>query len=135
MSHSQTTKRSFMDRYLAWFIKWMPDSFVICLSLTVLVAVLVLIFTDTPVWSPDLEQVSLVSAWAGSFWDLLAFTMQMTVLLATGHAVASSPPANRVLTWIASLPQTRGQMIALGATVATLLGFIHWGLGMMSSVL
>lgn len=124
----------FMERYLAWFQKWMPESFVICLGLTVIVAILAFIFTDTPVWSSDAETVSLVSAWTGSFWSLLAFTMQMTILLATGNAVASSPPATRVLSAIARLPRNRTQVILLGAVGAGLLGYIHWGLGMMGGI-
>ncbi|GAA2093708.1 MULTISPECIES: TIGR00366 family protein [Brevibacterium] len=127
-------KQRFMDRYLAWFLRWMPDSFVICLALTLIVGLLAFFLTGTPVWSPDQETTSLVSAWTGSFWDLLAFTMQMTVLLATGNAVATSPPAKLLLSRIASLPRTRAQMIVLGSVVAAALGFIHWGLGMMGGI-
>ncbi len=86
---------TFMDRYLAWFIRWMPESFIISLLLTAVVAILALVLTDTPVWSQDPETISLVSAWTGSFWNLLEFTMQMTVLVVTGSAVASSPPAKK----------------------------------------
>lgn len=135
---SQTTgapqKQRFMDRYLAWFIRWMPDSFVICLALTLLVGILAFFLTGTPLWSADAETTSLVSAWTGSFWDLLEFTMQMVVLLATGSAVATSPPAKRVLSRIAGIPRTRSQMIILGAVVAAALGFVHWGLGMMGGI-
>ena len=125
---------SFREKYIAWFIKWMPESFVICLSLTILVALLAYFLTDTPLLSTDPERVSLVSAWADSFWNLLAFTMQMTVLLASGSAVASSPPAQKVLSSIAKIPKTRVQAIVLGSVVAGGLGFIHWGLGMMAAI-
>lgn len=127
-------QQRFMDRYLAWFIRWMPDSFVICLALTLVVGILAFALTGTPVWSPDPESTSLVSAWTGAFWDLLAFTMQMVVLLATGNAVATSPPAKRLLSRIASIPRTRSQMIILGSVVAAGLGFVHWGLGMMGGI-
>lgn len=128
------TKPRFLDRYLAWFIRWMPDSFVICLALTIIVGGLALFLTDTPLWSADAEKVSLVSAWTGSFWNLLEFTMQMTVLLATGNAVATSPPAKRLLSWVARLPKTRAQVLILAGVVASLLGFVHWGLGMMGGI-
>ena len=131
---STPQKQRFIDRYLAWFVRWMPDSFVICLALTLLVAVLAAIFTDTPVWSGDPEAVSLVGAWTGAFWNLLEFTMQMVVLLATGTAVATSPPAKRVLARLAGLPRNRAQVIILGSVVAGGLGFIHWGLGMMGGI-
>lgn len=127
-------KPKFLDRYLAWFIRWMPDSFVICLALTIIVGALAFFLTGTSFWSSDAEEVTLVSAWTGSFWNLLEFTMQMTVLLATGNAVATSPPAKRLLTWVARIPKNRTQVIVLAGTVASLLGFVHWGLGMMGGI-
>lgn len=127
-------KPRFIDRYLAWFIRWMPDSFVICLALTLIVGALAIFLTGTPIWSPDSEKVTLVSSWTGSFWNLLEFTMQMTVLLATGNAVATSPPAKKMLTKVARLPKNRSQVIILAGIVASLLGFVHWGLGMMGGI-
>lgn len=127
-------KRTKMEAYIGFFIKWMPESFFICLMLTILVAVLALIFTDAPIWSFNPKTVSVVSAWRGGFWNLLAFTMQMTLLLATGNAVAASPPAQRLLAQLAKQPKTRTQFIILGAVVSALLGYIHWGLGMMGAI-
>lgn len=133
-SQKDSTQPNFMDRYLAWFIRWMPESFVICLALTVFVGALAYFATDTPFISTDPETANLVGAWYEGFWSLLAFTMQMTVLLATGSAVASSPPAQKVLTRIARIPNNRVQAILLGAISAALLGYIHWGLGMMGAI-
>lgn len=131
---SSKTRQPFIERYLEWFIKWMPESFIICLFLTIVVGTLAFFLTDTPFWSSDPEAVSLVSSWTGAFWNLLAFTMQMTVLVATGSAVASSPPAKKVLTKVARLPKNRSQAIILAAGCAGLLGFLHWGLGMMAAI-
>lgn len=130
----EASRSSFMDRYLAWFIRWMPESFVICLALTVAVGLFAFLATDTPIWSNDTEQVSVISSWADGLWSLLAFTMQMTVLLATGSAVASSPPAQKILTRIARIPRNRVQAILLGSIAAGLLGYVHWGLGMMGGI-
>lgn len=127
-------KPRFLDRYLAWFIRWMPDSFVICLALTLIVGALAFFLTGTPLWSSDSDTVTIVSSWTDSFWNLLEFTMQMTVLLATGNAVATSPPAKRLLTRVARLPKTRSQVIILAGVVGALLGFVHWGLGMMGGI-
>lgn len=127
-------KPRFLDRYLAWFIRWMPDSFVICLALTLIVGALAFFLTGTPLWSPDSDTVTIISSWTDSFWNLLEFTMQMTVLLATGNAVATSPPAKRLLTRVARLPKTRSQVIILAGGVGALLGFVHWGLGMMGGI-
>lgn len=135
----QPGKKKFIDSYIAWFDKWMPESFVICLGLTVLVAILALIFTDTSVFSlasfdKESGEVSLVSAWVGSFWSLLAFAMQMTILLATGNAVAASPPARRLLGAIARIPNKPWQFIMIGVVAASIFGYFRWGLGMMAGI-
>ncbi|MDR1241236.1 MAG: TIGR00366 family protein [Deltaproteobacteria bacterium] len=123
-----------MDSYIAWFIRWIPDSFFFCLGLTILVALLALGLTDVPLWSST-AKVNLVDSWTGKFWNLLAFTMQMTVLLVVGTAVAASPPAKKVLSWIARLPKTSTSVIIVGGIGAALLGYLHWGIGMMGGIM
>ena len=41
------------------------------------------------------------------FWNLLAFGMQMALIIVTGHALASSPPVKRILRLTASLAKPR----------------------------
>ena len=126
-------KASLMDRYIAWFEKWMPESLFICFILTLLIAFLAIILTDAPIIGSDVTK-GIIDGWAAGFWGLLAFTMQMTVLLATGSAVASSPPAKKALSKLAQIPKTRTQFFLVGAITAGLFGYIHWGLGMMVAI-
>lgn len=127
-------KRTFMDAYIDWFIRWVPNSFFFCLGLTALVAVCAWAFTDMPIYSFS-EKKNLVNAWTDNFWSLLAFTMQMTVLLVTGAAVAASPPVKKALAWIARLPKTPVQVVIVGVIGAALLGYLHWGIGMMGGIM
>lgn len=129
----ENIKMTKMDAYINWFIRWIPESFFICLMLTVLCTVLALTLTNTPFWKPG--SVNVVDAWVNGFWGLLAFTMQMTILLVTGAAVAASPPAKKVLSMIASRPQNASQVIITGAVGAALLGYLHWGIGMMGGIM
>lgn len=130
-------KKNAMDAYIDWFIKWVPESFFFCLALTVLVAILAYALCGTPLFSFDssADKVNLVNAWTGGFWSLLAFTMQMTVLLVTGSAVAASPPARKFLSMIARMPKNASQVVIIGAFGAALLGYFHWGLGMMGGIM
>ena len=75
----------FADR----FRRWLPDSLVFAILLTFLSAVLALIVVDgtTP--------TGVLDAWQKGFWDLLQFGMQMVLILATGYAIAISPPTWR----------------------------------------
>ena len=127
-------KRSFMDAYIEWCIRWIPDSFFFCLGLTALVVVCALIFTDTPFYSFTTKK-NLIDAWTGNFWALLAFTMQMTVLMVTGYAVAASPPVRRIFTAVAQIPKTPTQIIIVAAVTAWVAAYLHWGIGMMGSIM
>ncbi|CAK7060336.1 MAG: Putative short-chain fatty acid transporter [Desulfovibrio sp.] len=131
---STSQKRTFMDAYIEWFIRWVPDSFFFCMALTVLVVLLALCLTDMPFWSTT-QKANMVNAWTGKFWSLLAFTMQMTVLLVAGTAVAASPPAKRILSWIAKQPKTPLGVLMVGGIGAALLGYLHWGIGMMGGIM
>lgn len=134
MRKNTTNKKTFMDAYIEWFIRWVPDSFFFCMALTVLVVILALCLTDTPFWSTT-QKINLVNAWTGKFWNLLAFTMQMTILLVAGTAVAASPPAKKLLSWIAKQPKTPFGVLVVGGIGAALLGYLHWGIGMMGGIM
>ena len=47
--------------------------------------------------------------WGNGFWNLLAFTMQMSLILVTGHALARAPAINRLLDRMARIPQSRAR--------------------------
>ncbi|MFI6576953.1 short-chain fatty acid transporter [Nocardiopsis sp. NPDC050513] len=120
--------RRFGNLLAAFSARWVPDAFVFAIFLTVLVFGLALGLTDrTP--------LELVGDWYGGFWNLLEFGMQMTLVLVTGYALASSPPARRAIGWVAG--RTRGPLSAVGVTAlgAALLGTLHWGLGLIAGAL
>ncbi len=43
--------------------------------------------------------------WGGGFFDILEFTMQSTLMLVTGFALANTPPVHRGLRAFARLPR------------------------------
>ncbi len=118
------------SRLSAFFRATAPDPFVLAVLLTLLTIALALTLTDvTP------PQV--VAAWSADtgVWGLLAFAMQMCLILVTGHAVASSPPAAWCLARLAALPRTGAQAAALVAGVAALLGVLNWGLSLIGGAI
>lgn len=64
--------------------KYLPDPYIFVTILTVLVLLLGVTLTDS---SP----LDMVTYWGDGFWGLLAFTMQMVIVLAAGHILANSP--------------------------------------------
>ncbi len=116
----------------AVFRKCAPDPFVLAVLLTLLTIALVLIRTETGF-------TEAVNMWAGSegVWSagLLKFAMQMSLILVTGHALASSPPVSKMLDALAACPSRPWQAVGLVAFVAAMLGTLNWGLGLIAGAL
>lgn len=120
--------------------RWVPDPFAIAVGLTLLT--MLLVWTTTPHgpsvllgwWGGRLDEGELVGAELG-FWRLLAFSMQMCLILVTGFALASAPPVRAVVRRIADLPRTPAQAVATTAVVAMLCAYVNWGLGLIIGAL
>ena len=104
--------------------RWMPDPLVVAIFLTFICVVSAVLFTDFGV-------ADSVDAWGVSFWNLLAFTMQMVLILGLGHVVAHTRPVYRALVVIAD--QVRSAQIAYGglAFVAGFCGLFSWGVALI----
>src|SRR5262245_32711099 len=72
-----------------WFERWFPDAFALALAAVAVVFVAALAsgssFAETAQW------------FGAGFWDLVVFTMQMSMIVITGYAVATSPPVYAVI--------------------------------------
>jgi short-chain fatty acids transporter len=60
---------------------------------------------------------------------LLAFALQMCLILVTGQALASSPPVQRIVRAVARWPKRTPAAAGLVAFIACVTGLIQWGLG------
>lgn len=108
--------------------KYLPDPFLFCALLTFIVFVCSVIFTNQ---SP----MGVIQNWAGGFWSLLSFSMQMALVLVTGHTMASSPVFKRGLENLASKLKTPGQAIVVVTLVSTVASLINWGFGLVIGAL
>ncbi|MGE7094228.1 TIGR00366 family protein [Lysinibacillus sp. NPDC048646] len=84
--------------------KYLPDPYIFGTILTVLVLLLGVTLTDS---SP----LDMVTYRGDGFWGLLAFTMQMVIVLAAGHILANSPVFKKGLSSIASKIKTPSMAI------------------------
>ena len=122
-----------MIRALAGFFakivrRWLPDAFLFAAILTFIVFVAGMLGEGkTP--------VEMISFWGGGFWNLLAFSMQMVVILVTGYVLAMSKPVRRGLEAIASLAKNPSQAIVLVTLVALAACWINWGFGLIVGAL
>jgi len=122
--------RALSHRLTAFFRATAPDPFVLAVALTCLVVVLAIVVEGT---SP----LDAVRAWQGDagFWSLLAFSMQMVLILVTGHALAATKPVRAAIRVFVGLPRDGAQAAALVAFVAMAMALINWGLGLIVGAL
>ncbi len=114
-----------MGNYFAgWAKKYIPDPFIFAILLTILTFILGIIFTKSSPFQMILD-------WYKGFWTLLKFAMEMTIILVTGYALATSPIVQKFLKWLAGIPKTSAGATYLVALVAILAGLINWGLGLI----
>ncbi len=108
--------------------RWMPEPFLFAIILTFIAALLAMpICRQTP--------VEVVANWGSGVWGLLAFAMQMALVLVSGSALASAPSLKRGIAWLASLPKTPVAAIALVTAISAVACWLNWGFGLIVGVI
>ncbi len=79
--------------------------------------------------------VEVVTNWGSGVWGLLAFAMQMALVLVSGSALASAPSLKRGIAWLASLPKTPVAAIALVTAISAVACWLNWGFGLIVGVI
>jgi len=107
-----------------WSERWLPDAFIFALLATVLVVAAALAVTPA-------GPTQVVDAWGRGFWELIPFTLQMALIIITGHVLATSPPIGRVIRFLASLPRTPRGAVALVTFVTLVASWFNWGFSLV----
>ena len=117
---------SFALALTAWTEKWVPDAFIFALIGTLIVIVAAL--TATPATTGQV-----IDAWGRGFWELIPFTLQMSLIIITGHVLATSRPMRRVIRTIAAWPTSPRAAVALVTFFALVTSWINWGFSLVFS--
>ena len=110
----------------AWTERWIPDAFIFALVATLLV------FAAALLWTPS-TFTQVIDAWGNGFWDLIPFTLQMSLIIITGHVLATSAPMGRAIRAIASWPATPRGAVALVTFFALFTSWFNWGFSLVFS--
>lgn len=113
-------------RLTAWTERWIPDAFIFALIATVFVVLAALVWTPSPAGQ-------IVDAWGNGFWDLIPFTLQMALIIITGHVLATSAPMGRAIRTIASWPTTPKGAVVLVTLFALVTSWFNWGFSLVFS--
>jgi short-chain fatty acids transporter len=109
-----------------WTERWVPDSWVIAVVLTLVVALLAMILGGA---SPAVT----LNAWGNGLWVLLPLTMQFTLMMVVAYACAVAPPIKRLFVWLASRPNPHRprQAIVLMAVFSTAAAWLNWAFSLV----
>jgi short-chain fatty acids transporter len=108
-----------------WFERWFPDAFALALAAVAIVYLATLAVGSTPMESAQ---------WFGTgFWDLVAFTMQMSMIIITGYAVATAPPVYAIVVRMAAVPKTGPGAAAYVALFSMLSSLVSWSFSLIFS--
>ena len=84
--------------------RYLPDPLVFAILLSIIVFI-----WGSFIYIPKVDSNSIndmIGFWGDGFWNLLAFTTQMSMIVVTGFALASSEPMSKILKRIANLAKT-----------------------------
>lgn len=114
--------------FVALVQKYLPDAFLFAVFLTIATMGLGVIFTGQSIFE-------MINHWGTGMWALLGFSMQMTLVLVTGHTLASSRLVKGGLTSLAGVAKTPTQAILAVSFVSALGCWINWGFGLVIGAL
>ena len=102
-----------------WAERWVPDPFVLALALTLMTLFGGFVLTASA--------GTVLQGWYGGFSStpLLAFALQMCLILVTGQALASSPPIQRMVRAVARWPKRTPAAAGLVALIACVIPAIR----------
>ena len=104
--------------------KFLPDAYIFAVILTIIVFLAALISTKQ-------SFIAVVGHWGKGVWGILAFSMQMVLVLVTGHVLSLSPPFKKLLDYLSNIPKTPAQGIALVSIISYTACILNWGFGLI----
>lgn len=104
--------------------RYLPEPFIFAVLLTLLAGILAMpICHQTP--------LEVVEHWGNGVWGLLAFAMQMSLVLVTGAALAAAPIVKKGIARLGRIPKTPAGAIAFVTAVSALACWLNWGFGLI----
>ncbi|MEG0583978.1 MAG: short-chain fatty acid transporter [Cetobacterium sp.] len=104
--------------------KYLPDAFLFAAILTFIVFIMATTLTKQ---SP----LAMANFWGNGVWSLLAFSMQMVVVLVSGHTLATAPFFKKILNKLSDIPKNPRQSIMAVTLVSSIACILNWGFGLV----
>ncbi len=112
-------------RLSAWFERWFPDAFALAI-----VAVLIVFAACVGIGNSPIQ----TAQWFGAgFWDLVAFTMQMAMIIISGYALATTRPVYALILRLAAIPKSGKSAAAFVGLFSMISSLVSWSFSLIFS--
>ena len=108
-----------------WFERWFPDAFALAIVAVIIIFAACIAIGNSPIQAAQ---------WFGAgFWDLVAFTMQMTMIIISGYALATAPPVYAIIRRMATIPKNGKSAAAFVGLFSMLSSLVSWSFSLVFS--
>ena len=108
--------------------RYIPNPYLYAAILTFIAVAAALIYTPS-------DPVKIIDSWYDGIWSILAFALQMALVLATGVALADAPLIKALLRRLASWPAQQSGAAITVFVVAAISSWLNWGFGLVVGAL
>ena len=108
--------------------RYIPNPYLYAVILTFITVVAALI------WTPS-NPGKVIDSWYKGIWEILAFALQMALVLVTGVTLADAPFVKRLLRDLASLPAHQAGAAITVFLAAAIGSWLNWGFGLVVGAL
>jgi len=121
---------TFSGKILSHLKNILPSPFSIAVILTSISFILALLFTNPGV-SNTSYFIDVAGFWEKGFWELLAFTTQMILMLVLGHTLALTKSVNTLINVLVKYCNTTARAAFIVTLLSVLVSLFNWGLGLI----
>jgi short-chain fatty acids transporter len=115
----------FFVRYMERFV---PDPYIYAVVLTFITV------AAARIWTPS-NTATILTSWYNGLWEILAFALEMALILVTGVTLADAPPVKKLLQKLAGVPQNQAWAAITIFLVAAVGSWLNWGFGLVIGAL
>jgi len=108
--------------------RYIPNPFLYAVILTFITVVAAMI------WTPS-DPGKIIDAWYRGIWGILAFTLQMALVLATGVTLADAPLVKKALRKLAAVPNDQISAAITVFLTTAVASWLNWGFGLVVGAL
>ena len=108
--------------------RYIPNPYLYAVILTFITVIAALI------WTPS-DPGKVIDSWYKGIWEILAFALQMALVLVTGVTLADAPFVRRLLKGLASLPARQTGAAVTVFLAAAIGSWLNWGFGLVVGAL